>query len=112
MQEMLHIAWDNIKVAHDRACLYVYHNRYPHALNLSKNTLLRVPPNAQSSIYKCAKMLLWTFDTPIVSIISYAFFIISLIHISQTLIKILPTSYKVIMTFHQNHILHKVIDGI
>jgi hypothetical protein len=57
MQEMLHIARDNIKTAQDRARFYADHNRHPRVLYPGQKVFLRVPQNSKSlSMGKCAKL--------------------------------------------------------
>ena len=46
MQDMLHIARDNIKTAQDRARFYADHNRQPRVFSPRQKVFLRVPHNS------------------------------------------------------------------
>ena len=50
MQDMLHIARDNIKTTQDRACFYADHNREPRVFNSGLKVFLRVPHNSKTCI--------------------------------------------------------------
>ena len=57
MQDMLHIARANIKIAQDRACFYVDHERQHLVFNTGQNVFLCVPHNSKTlSTGKCAKL--------------------------------------------------------
>ena len=57
MQDMLHIARDNIKTSQDRAHFYADHNRQPRVFNPGQKVFLRVPHNSKTlSTGKCAKL--------------------------------------------------------
>ena len=58
MQDMLHIARDNKKIAQDRVCFYVNHNRQPRVFNHGQKVFLRVPHDSKTlSMGKCAKLV-------------------------------------------------------
>ena len=60
MQDMLHIARDNIKTAQDRARFYADHNRQPRVFSLGQKVFLRVPHNSKTlSTGRCAKLAPW-----------------------------------------------------
>ena len=46
MQDMLHIARDNIKTTQDRARFYADHNRQPRVFSPRQKVFLRVPHNS------------------------------------------------------------------
>ena len=57
MQDMLHIARDNIKTTQARACFYADHNRHPRVFNPGQKVFLCVPHNSKTlSTGKCAKL--------------------------------------------------------
>ena len=63
MQDMLHIARDNIKTAQDRARFYADHNRQPRVFSPGQKVFLRVPHNSKTLFTgKCAKLALGFVD--------------------------------------------------
>ena len=63
MQDMLHIAQDNIKMTQDRAQFYAVHNREPRVFNPRQKVFLRVPHNSKTlSTGKCTKLVLCTHN--------------------------------------------------
>ena len=57
MNQMLHIAKENVKTAQDRARFYADHDRRPRTLRVGQKVFLRVPNDSKSlSTGKCAKL--------------------------------------------------------